>query len=229
MTSDLPPSDVPRPDIPPSDPPGSDPVADPPAGAMPVTPEVVDTPGPGVVDLVLRSARLGVDAATLMAGEVAELSLRVARAVLPSPIAERPLEAVDEHLARRRTVAHERSARSVEETRDAAEAVLNQVVIGVVDMLDMEAVIDHVPIDKVVARVDVPGIIDEIDLGDIVRESTTGLVGETVDAIRVQVMGLDLLVARVVDTVLRRKQPRPLVLDGYDVFGPEVRVPKELR
>lgn len=202
---------------------------DTPADAAAVTPEIVAQPGPGVVDLVFRSARLGVDAATLAAGEMAELSLRVARAVLPPALAERPLDAVDERLARQRSAAHERGARSIEETRDAAEAVLNQVVIGVVDMLDMEAVIDHVPIDKVVARVDVPGIIDEIDLGDIVRESTTGLVGETVDAIRVQVMGLDLFVARIVDAVLRRKRPRELALEGYDVFGPEVHVPKELR
>lgn len=196
---------------------------------VPITPEIVGPPSPGVVDLVLRSARLGVDAATLMAGEMANFSLRVARAVLPPAVADGPLDAVDERLTRHRAAAQARGERSIEETRAAAEAVLNQVVVGVVDMLDMETVIDHVPLDKVVARIDVPGIIDEIDLGDIVRESTTGLVGETVDAIRVQVMGLDLFVARVVDTVLRRKQPRERALPGYDVFGPEARVPKDLR
>lgn len=195
---------------------------------VPVVPEVVPEAGPGVVDLVWRSARLGVDAATLMAAEMADFSLRMARAVLPSALADGPLDAADQRLARQRAAAHERGERAVEETKEAAGAVLNQVVIGVVDMLDMEAVVDHVPIDKVVARVDVPGIIDEIDLGDIVRESTTGLVGETVDAIRVQVMGLDLFVARVVDKVLRR-QPRDTVLVGYDVSGPETRVPKDLR
>jgi hypothetical protein len=68
-----------------------------------------------------------------------------------------------------------------------------------------------------------------VDLGGIVRESTTGLAGETVDAIRVQMMGLDLWTARVVDKVLRRKRPRDLVVSGYDVNAPEVRVPRELR
>jgi hypothetical protein len=184
---------------------------------------------PNVVDLAFRSARLGIDAAALFAGEVADLSLRVARSVLPPAVAERPLDAVDQRVARQRTAARERGEHSVEQTREAAEAVLNQVVVGVVDMIDMEQLIDHVEIDKIVARVDVAEIINEVDLGGIVRESTTGLVGETVDAVRVQVMGLDLFVSRVVDKVLRRKQPRDLLLDGYDVAGPEIRVPRDLR
>jgi len=184
---------------------------------------------PNVVDLAFRSARLGIDAAALFAGEVADLSLRVARSVLPPAVAERPLDAVDERVARQRTAARERGEHSVEQTREAAEAVLNQVVVGVVDMLDMEQLIDHVPIDKVVARVDLAGVINEVDLGGIVRESTTGLVGETVDALRVQVMGLDLFASRMVDKVLRRKELRDLVLADYDVAGSEIRVPRELR
>jgi hypothetical protein len=203
---------------------------EPPVGSIaPVTPEVVPSAGPGVFDLVVRSARLGVDAANLVAGEVADFSVRVARAVLPPAVAGGPLDAVDERLGRQRTAARERGEHSVEQTKEAAEAVLNQVVIGVVDMLDMEQLIDHVPIDKVVARVDVAGVINEVDLGGIVRESTTGLVGETIDAVRVQVMGLDLFATRIVDKILRRKQPRALLLEGYDVAGPEIRVPKEMR
>lgn len=197
-------------------------------GIEPARPTPPSAP-PGVVDLVFRSARLGVDAATLFAGEVADLSVRVARSVLPPAVAERPLDAVDERIGRQRTAARQRGEHSVEQTREAAEAVLNQVVVGVVDMIDMETLIDHVEIDKIVARVDVAEIINEVDLGGIVRESTTGLVGETVDALRVQVMGLDLFLARVVDKILRRKEPRALLLDGYDVFGGEIRVPKEMR
>jgi hypothetical protein len=184
---------------------------------------------PGVVDLVFRSARLGVDAATLFAGEVADFSVRVARSVLPPAVAERPLDAVDERIGRQRTAARERGEHSVEQTREAAEAVLNQVVVGVVDMIDMENLIEHVPIDKIVANVDVAGIVNEVDLGGIVRESTTGLMGETADAVRVQVMGIDLFISRIVDKVLRRRSPRDLELEGYDVTGPEVRVPREMR
>jgi len=197
-------------------------------GLQPALPAPPTAP-PGVVDLVFRSARLGVDAAALFAGEVADLSVRVARSVLPPAVAERPLDAVDERIGRQRTAARARGEHSVEQTREAAEAVLNQVVVGVVDMIDLGAVIDHVPIDQIVGRVDVAGIINEVDLGDIVRESTTGLVGETVDAVRVQVMGLDLFAARIVDKILRRKEPRALLLEGYDVSGPEIRVPQEMQ
>jgi hypothetical protein len=221
------PGDVPAGDIPVETP--TPPEGAPPSAPARITPEVVPAPGPGVVDLVFRSARLGVDAAALMAGEVADFSLRVARRVLPPAVAERPLDAVDERLERQLAAARERGEHSVEETKEAAGAVLNQVVIGVVDMIDMEQLIDHVPVDKIVARVDVSSIINEVDLGDIVRESTTGLVGETIDAIRVQVMGLDLFIARVADRVLRRKHPRQYRLGGYDPFGPEIRVPKDLR
>jgi hypothetical protein len=186
-------------------------------------------PGPGVLDLVLRSARLGVDAATLMAGEVADFSLRVVRSVVPPAIGARPLGALDSRLTERQNAAREREEQSVEVTREAAESVLNQAVVGVVDMLDMERLIDHIPVDKVVARVDVAAVISEVDLGGIVRESTTGLAGETVDAIRVQVMGLDLFAARVVDRIFRRKQPRDLHLLGYDAFGSEMRIPKDMQ
>ena len=44
----------------------------------------------------------------------------------------------------------------------------------------------HVPLERVVANV---------DLGGVIRESTTGLAGETVDAIRVGMMGFDLWIA----------------------------------
>ena len=93
---------------------------------------------------------------------------------------------------------------------EAAESVLNRMVVGVVDMLDMEQLIDHVPINKVVARVDLPGVIDEIDLAGVIRESTTGLGAETLDASRAGLMAMDLWSARLVDRVLRRKEPRDL-------------------
>ncbi|MBM3659333.1 MAG: hypothetical protein FJW95_07485, partial [Actinobacteria bacterium] len=121
--------------------PGGDPdVPSPPAAAAPtgvpapVTPEVVTPAAPGVVDLVFRSARLGVDAATLVAGEMADFSVRVARRVLPPAVAEKPLDAVDERLEQQRRTARERGEQSVEKTKEAASAVLNQIVIGVVDM-----------------------------------------------------------------------------------------------
>lgn len=198
-----------------------------PGTALVPVPESVS--GPTVLDLATRSTRLGIDAGRLMVGELAGRSLRVGRWILPPVLAERPLDAVEEQLVRRRDAARVSEQRALEGTKDAARTVLNQVVVGVVDMLDMGALIDHVPVDDVVARVDVAAVVEEIDLGGIVRQSTTSLGGETVDAVRVEVMALDLFGARLVDKLFRRKAPRDLSFEGYDVTGPEIRVPKELR
>lgn len=205
------------------------------------------TPGPGVVDLVTRGARLGIDAASLLATEVADATVRAARAVLPPVVAQGPLDAVGEQVDRRRSAARAREASSVEDASAAMQAVIGRVVEMVIDQLDMSALIQRIPIDEVidnldieaivdkidikaiVARIDIEEIVADVDMGAIIRDSTTGLAGETVDAIRVQVMGLDLFASRVVDGIFRRKQPRDLVLEGYDVFGPEIRVPKDLR
>lgn len=236
---------------PPEVPPGigaPQPVPEPEPGRdlVPVPP-AAPVPGPGVLDLVTRSARVGVDAAGLLATEVADATVRVARAVLPPAVAKRPLDAVGDQVDRRRAQARAREAVSRGDAAAAMQAVVRQVVEAVLDQIDMEALIDRIPIDHVIdkvdidaiaARIDIDAIIDridiedivaDVDMGAIVRDSTTGLAGETVDAIRVQVMGLDLFVARIADRIFRRKHPRDLVLEGYDVFGPEIRVPKELR
>lgn len=227
-----------------------------PAPATPATPEVVAEPAPGVVDLVTRGARVGIDAAGLLTAEIADASVRVLRAVLPPAIAQRPLDAVGDEVDRRRSSARRRGELNREQAAAALQAVLGQVVTTVLDQIDIAALIDRIPIndvidevdidgilakvdigaivdqvdvDAIVQKVDLDGIVAGIDIGSIVRDSTTGLAGETVDAIRVQVMGLDLFAARVVDKLLRRKGPRDLVLEGYDVYGQEIRVPRELR
>lgn len=225
---------------------GNSPPPEPGRDLVPVPAAPPTPPGPGVVDLVARSARVGIDAAGLLATEVADATVRVARAVLPPAVAQRPLDAVGDQVDRRRAHARAREAASRGDAGEAVQAVIRQVVELVLDQIDMEALIDRIPVDHVIdkvdidaiaAKIDIDAIIDRIsiedivasvDMGSIVRDSTTGLAGETVDAIRVQVMGIDLLLARVVDRILRRQQPRDLVVDGYDVFGPEIRVPKEL-
>jgi len=226
--------------------PAAEPIPEPGRDLVPVPPPT-PVAGPGVFDLVTRSAKVGFDAAGLLATEVADATVRVARAVLPPAVAQRPLDAVGDQVDRRRTAARAREAVSREDAAAAMQAVIRQVVETVLDQIDMEALIDRIPIDHVIdkvdvdaiaAKIDIDAIIDRVsvedivagvDMGSIVRDSTTGLASETVDAIRVQVMGVDLFVARIVDKVVRRKHPRDLTLDGYDVFGPEIRVPKELR
>ena len=188
---------------------------------LPSAPEPVpEEPPPGVMDLVARSARLGVDVVGLVAGELASASARFARNVLPPAVAEKPLETVGERVDRRVETAREREEVSRDDALDAAQAVLNQTIGAVLDLLDWDMLIKKIPAERLVAN---------IDLGGIMRESTTSLAGESVDAVRVGMMGLDLWVARVVDKLLRRKQPRDLVVLGYDVNAPEVRLPRSLR
>jgi len=177
-------------------------------------------PPPGVIDLVTRSARLGVDVVGLVAGELASASTRFARNVLPPAVAEKPLDSVGDRVDRRVETAREREEVSREDALEAAQAVLNQTMGAVLDMIDWDSLIQHVPLERIVGQV---------DLGGVIRESTTSLAGETVDAVRVGMMGLDLWTARVVDKILRRKQPRDLVVLGYDVNAPEVRVPRSFR
>jgi hypothetical protein len=188
---------------------------------LPSAPEPVpEEPPPGVVDLVARSARLGVDVVGLVAGELASASARLARNVLPPAVAEKPLESVGEKVDQRVETARQREEISREDALDAVQSVMNQTLGAVLDMVDWDMLIQHVPLERIVGQV---------DLGGVIRESTTSLAGETVDAVRVGMMGLDLWTARVVDKILRRKRPRDLVVLGYDVNAPEVRVPRSLR
>jgi hypothetical protein len=165
-----------------------------------------------IIDLITGTVKVGVGAATLVAVEITSRSISVTRGVLPASIADGPLDAVERHLGRRQGEAHRSERENRDNVAEAAESVLNRVVVGVVDMLDMEQLIDHVPINKVVARVDLPGVIDEIDLAGVIRESTAGLGAETLDASRSGLMAMDLWSARLVDTILRRKQPRDLAV-----------------
>jgi hypothetical protein len=189
--------------------------------SLPSAPEPTpEEPPPGVVDLVVRSARLGIDVVGLVAGELASASARVARNVLPPAVAEKPLESVGQKADQRVGTARQREEASRDEALEAVQSVMNQTIGAVLDMLDWDQLIQHVPLERIVGQV---------DLGGIMRESTTSLAGESVDAVRVGMMGLDLWVARVVDRIFRRKQPRELEVVGYDVNAPEVRLPRSLR
>ena len=166
--------------------------------------------GSRVIDLITGTARVGVDASALLAGEIASRSVKLARVVLPSGMAEGPLKAIERQVGRRQNEARKSEEQSLDDVTKAAESVLNRVVVEIVDMLDIEQLIDHVPINRVVARIDLPEVIDEIDLSGIIREGTKGLGGETLDGARTGLMAMDQWTARLVDKVLRRKASRDL-------------------
>ena len=193
------------------------------SGQTPEPEEVPDNPleplhsavrtGSRLLDLIAGTARVGVSASVLAAGEVTSQSVKLARSVLPEGMAAGVLETIERRVKGREHDARRSEQQGLGDVASAAESVLNRVVVEIVDMLDMEQLIDHVPIDRVVARIDLPAVIDEIDLSGVVREATTGLGGETLDGVRSGLMAVDVWSARLVDRILRRKQARNLEIN----------------
>jgi hypothetical protein len=113
---------------------------------------------------------------------------------------------------------HEIANRERERNEAAAAAllpsVIQQVTENVVTQIDFVSVIEQIPVDEIVAHLDIEAIVARIDLGGVIRESTAGLSAEVVEGVREQGMSLDSVAARVVDRVLRRRNPRQLELDA---------------
>lgn len=95
--------------------------------------------------------------------------------------------------------------RVVESTLDSmnlTQLVLDRVdVNAIVQAADVDAIIDRVPIVTIADYV-----IDEIDLPQIIRDSTSGVAGEALDSVRRQGVGADLLLAGLVDRIVRRRK-----------------------
>jgi hypothetical protein len=85
----------------------------------------------------------------------------------------------------------------------------------VVDRIDVNEIASRVDLEALIARLDLASlaqdVIDELDLASLVRESSGAMAAETVDELRLQGVGADRLVSRVVDRILRR--------DGRDEDG----------
>lgn len=100
------------------------------------------------------------------------------------------------------------------------EAMLNRIDINaMVARIDINTIVDQVDIDKVIAGVDVEGLMSRTELGGIIAKSTTGVMGEALDAIRRQGVRLDNLIAAIVDRVFRREKR------GITRLGPPLLVP----
>jgi hypothetical protein len=183
-----------------------------PQATTPVPQNLAVKSGSRIFGLITGTARVGLSASVLAAGEITSRSIQLVRVVLPAGIAEGPLDAIERQLGRRQHDARKSEQQGLDDVAKAAESALNRVVIEIVDRLDMEELIDHVPINRVVARIDLPAVIDEIDLSGIVREGTKGLGGETLDSTRAGLMAMDQWSAHLVDKVLRRKSPRDLTV-----------------
>ena len=89
--------------------------------------------GSRIVDLITGTAKVGMGAATLVAGEITSRSVGIARIVVPASIAQSPLDAIERHLGRRQEEARKSERENRENVGEAAESVLNRVVVGVVE------------------------------------------------------------------------------------------------
>jgi uncharacterized RDD family membrane protein YckC len=99
--------------------------------------------------------------------------------------------------------------------RVAIDALIQKVdVDGLIQRVDVDALVQRVDLDALLLKVDLDALIDRIDvasltnrlqLASIVRKSTGGLVMSMLDLVRRQVVGIDVLMLRLVDRVLRRK------------------------
>ncbi len=71
--------------------------------------------------------------------------------------------------------------------------------------LDLDAIVDRIDVNEVVQRMDIDKVIEETELGAIVSRSTSGFATEALDAARNQTAGVDTIVSRAVNRVLRRR------------------------
>jgi len=115
--------------------------------------------------------------------------------------------------------------------------------------VDLDAVLARVDIDALLARVDLNTLLADVDLDallrnvdlealvrrsgipDIVAESTYSMAGSALDLARRQLVGLDVVVDRIVDRLMRRseeqrlKGPPMLVGDDQDASEPGAAAP----
>ncbi len=94
------------------------------------------------------------------------------------------------------------------------ERMLERIDINkVLDRIDANRLLDRVDLERVLARVDMNQVLAGVDLEELVRrsgvpdivaESTSRMAGSALDVGRRQLAGLDTLVDRFVDRILRR-------------------------
>ncbi len=77
---------------------------------------------------------------------------------------------------------------------------------ALVRRIDIDALVGRIDVNEVVQRVDVDAVVEETAMGSIVARSTSGFASEALDAARSQTAGVDTLVSRAVNRMLRRRE-----------------------
>jgi uncharacterized RDD family membrane protein YckC len=84
-------------------------------------------------------------------------------------------------------------------------ALLDRIdVNALLDRIDVERLVDRIDVDRLLARADVEALVRRSGIPEVVAESSGRFAGSALDAARRQLVVLDVLVARVLDRLLRR-------------------------
>jgi hypothetical protein len=165
----------------------------------------------------------------------ARLSIAVAGSVLESPPLRGPvarLEAQVTTLSARGTELRQQDATQARSLVTRVEPVITRVLERIVGMMPIEAVLARVDVNAIVSQVDVGAllarmdlgslitdVLSQIELGDLISDSTSSIATDARDGVRVQVMGVDSGLERLVDRVLRRRRERDLIVPGFNLRG----------
>jgi uncharacterized RDD family membrane protein YckC len=87
--------------------------------------------------------------------------------------------------------------------------------------IDVDGLIGRIDLDALLARIDMPALVARAGIDQVVADATTGIATRTLDLVRRQLFGLDVVVLRAVDRLLRREpQPAPDLVAGPPPAGP---------
>jgi hypothetical protein len=104
------------------------------------------------------------------------------------------------------------------------DALLARVdVDALISRIDVDGLLRRIDVNAMLGRVDigglVEGVLEGIELGDLIQSSTSSIATDARDAVRVQAMNADGILAAIMDRILLRKRERDLVLPGYQPSG----------
>lgn len=87
--------------------------------------------------------------------------------------------------------------------------------------IDIDALIGRIDLDALLARIDMPALVASAGIDKVVADATTGIMTRTLDLVRRQLFGLDVVLLRTVDRILGRDPaPRPDLDAGRPPAGP---------
>lgn len=94
------------------------------------------------------------------------------------------------------------------------DAILDRIDVNkLLDRIEINDLLDRIDVERLLERVDLQVVLDRVDvrqlvarsgIPDVVAESTGQVAGSALDVARRQLVGLDFVVERVVDRLLRR-------------------------